>query len=80
VTATERHGHSTRVILKTVAYTDDQIDTMIDSKVASLGWSTEHLPSDQGYALTVTAEKASSVEQLYPELLNIEEFEAEHHH
>ena len=80
VTATERHGHSTRAILKTVAYTDDEIDTMIDSKVASLGWSTEHLPSDQGYALTVTAEKASSVEQLYPELLNIEEFEAEHHH
>ena len=80
LTPTERHGHSTREILKSVAYTDLEIDAMIDSNVASLGWSREHLPSDQGCALTVTADRASSVAQVSPVLLNNEEFETEYPH
>ena len=53
---------------------------MIDTKVASLGWSKEHLPSDQGYSATVTVNRVDSVAQPYPELLNIEELKVEHHH
>ena len=48
VSATERHGNSTREILASVAYSEAEIDAMIDSRIASLGWTDEHLPSDTG--------------------------------
>jgi crotonobetainyl-CoA:carnitine CoA-transferase CaiB-like acyl-CoA transferase len=80
ITPTERHGHSTREILKSVAYTDPEIDAMIHSKVASVGWSKEHLPSDQGYALTAITQQPGSGAQVPPELLNNEEFEAQYQH
>ncbi|MFQ3237424.1 MAG: crotonobetainyl-CoA:carnitine CoA-transferase CaiB-like acyl-CoA transferase, partial [Paraglaciecola sp.] len=80
VNPTERHGHSTREILKSVAYTDPQIDYMLESKVASLGWSKEHLPSDQGDRLLATAHKPSSDTQVPLELLNNEECEVQYRH
>jgi crotonobetainyl-CoA:carnitine CoA-transferase CaiB-like acyl-CoA transferase len=80
LTPTERHGHSTREILESVAYTSPEIDAMIDSKVASLGWSKEHLPSDQGYESTTAIDSPSRVAQVHPELLINEEFENEYRH
>jgi crotonobetainyl-CoA:carnitine CoA-transferase CaiB-like acyl-CoA transferase len=80
LTPTERHGHSTREILESVAYTSPEIDAMIDSKVASLGWSQEHLPSDQGYESTAAIDPANGVTQVHPELLINEEFESEYRH
>jgi hypothetical protein len=53
---------------------------MIHSKVASVGWSKEHLPSDQGYALTAITQQPGSGAQVPPELLNNEEFEAQYQH
>lgn len=80
LTPAERHGHSTREILRSVAYSDPEIDAMIDCDVASLGWSREYLPSDQSYALTAATDSASSMAQVSPALLTTEEFEAEYHH
>ncbi len=48
VPATERHGQSTREILLSVDYSAAEVEQMIESKVASLGWTDEHLPSDYG--------------------------------
>ena len=44
-TPTERFGHSTRKILASVGYSEEEIDSMIDRKVAGLGWGKEYLPS-----------------------------------
>ena len=48
VSPTERHGHSTREILASVDYSQTEIDVMLENKVAALGWTDEHLPSDNG--------------------------------
>jgi len=48
VSPTERHGQSTREILASVDYSATEIDAMIENKVAALGWTDEHLPSDNG--------------------------------
>ncbi|MFT4994446.1 MAG: crotonobetainyl-CoA:carnitine CoA-transferase CaiB-like acyl-CoA transferase [Paraglaciecola sp.] len=80
VTPTERHGHSTRDILKSVAYSDPQIDAMLHSNVASAGWSKEHLPSDQSETLSIIADSISSGAHVPPELLNHEEFDTQYRH
>lgn len=41
----ERWGHSTREVLAAAGYRADQIDSMIERNVASLGWAKEFLPS-----------------------------------
>jgi len=48
VSSTERHGQSTREILASVDYSQAEIDVMLENKVAALGWTDEHLPSDSG--------------------------------
>lgn len=42
---TERFGHSTREVLSSVGYTPAEIDSMIERKIAGLGWGKEFLPS-----------------------------------
>ncbi|MCK2148093.1 CoA transferase [Marinobacter alexandrii] len=42
---TERFGHSTRRVLSNVGYTETEIDSMIERKIAGLGWGKEFLPS-----------------------------------
>jgi hypothetical protein len=51
---------------------------MINNKVASLGWSKEHLPSDHGWELTRATNTSHKLSTVCPELLNAEEFEAEY--
>lgn len=41
----ERWGHSTREVLSNAGYSDEQIDSMIERNIASLGWAKEFLPS-----------------------------------
>lgn len=41
----ERFGHSTREVLNEVGYSETEIDSMIESKVAGTGWGKEFLPS-----------------------------------
>jgi len=48
VSPAQRHGQSTREILASVNYSEAEIARMIEHKVASLGWTDEHLPSDHG--------------------------------
>ena len=45
VTPTEAFGHSTREILAELDYTKDEIDSLLERKVAGLGWGKEFLPS-----------------------------------
>ncbi|RVU31005.1 CoA transferase [Neptunomonas marina] len=45
VAPTERFGHSTREVLREVGYSDNEIDDMIERKIAGLGWGKEFLPS-----------------------------------
>lgn len=42
---TKRLGHSTRSILASVGYSDNEIESIIERKIASDGWSREFLPS-----------------------------------
>lgn len=42
---TERFGHSTRIVLKSIGYSDNKIQSMIDHKIAGTGWGKEFLPS-----------------------------------
>lgn len=48
ITPTERHGQSTRQILASIGYSELQIASMLARNIASLGWSSEYLPSDRG--------------------------------
>lgn len=41
----ERFGHSTREVLATVGYNDNEIDGMIERQIAGTGWGKEYLPS-----------------------------------
>ena len=45
VTPAERFGHSTREVLAAVDYSEAEIESMLERKVAGLGWSQEFLPS-----------------------------------
>lgn len=45
VAPTERFGNSTREVLSSVGYSDSEIDSMIERKIAGLGWGKEFLPS-----------------------------------
>jgi crotonobetainyl-CoA:carnitine CoA-transferase CaiB-like acyl-CoA transferase len=45
VTPAEKYGASTRSVLKTLSYSDAEIDRMIASGTASETWSAEYLPS-----------------------------------
>ena len=42
---TERFGHSTKTVLKSIGYSDEKIQSMIDDKIAGTGWGKEFLPS-----------------------------------
>ncbi|MDC0661442.1 CoA transferase [Marinobacter sp. SS21] len=44
-TPAERFGHSTRAVLASVGYTEQEIDSMIERRIAGLGWGKEYLPS-----------------------------------
>ena len=48
VSPAERHGQSTGEILASVNYSETEVELMLENKIASLGWTTEHLPSDHG--------------------------------
>ena len=48
ISPAERHGQSTREILAAVDYSEIEINLMIANRVAALGWTDEHLPSDHG--------------------------------
>jgi hypothetical protein len=48
VSPAERHGQSTGEILASVNYSEVEVELMLEQKIASLGWTTEHLPSDHG--------------------------------
>ena len=43
--ATERYGHSTKEVLSSVGYSDENIQSMIEDKIAGTGWGREFLPS-----------------------------------
>lgn len=45
IRSTEKFGHSTREILGSVGYSEDQIESMIERKIAGLQWGNEFLPS-----------------------------------
>jgi len=45
VAPTERFGASTREVLSSVGYSDSEIDSMIERKIAGTGWGKEFLPS-----------------------------------
>lgn len=45
VTPTEAFGHSTKVILSDLGYKADEIDSMLERKVAGTAWGKEFLPS-----------------------------------
>ncbi|OMH32109.1 CoA transferase [Motiliproteus sp. MSK22-1] len=45
IDSTERFGHSTRVILADAGYSEAEISSMIERKVAGQGWGKEFLPS-----------------------------------
>ncbi len=45
VASTERFGNSTRAILSGAGYSDAEIESMIERKIAGLGWGKEFLPS-----------------------------------
>ncbi len=45
VSPTERFGHSTRKVLASVGYSDSEIDSMIERKIAGTHWGKEFLPS-----------------------------------
>ncbi len=42
---TEKWGNSTREVLESVGYSIEEIDKLIENKVAGLGWGKEFLPS-----------------------------------
>ncbi len=44
-TPTERFGHSTRAVLASVGYSEQEIESMIERRIAGLGWGKEYLPS-----------------------------------
>ena len=46
VTPAEAHGHSTREVLAGVGYGEQEIDSMLESGVAALGWGLTYLPGD----------------------------------
>jgi crotonobetainyl-CoA:carnitine CoA-transferase CaiB-like acyl-CoA transferase len=46
VSPAEAHGHSTREVLAGVGYSEQQIDSMLESGVAALGWGLTYLPGD----------------------------------
>lgn len=54
-TPTERFGHSTREVLADLGYSEFEIQQMLESGVAGLGWGKEYLPSD---SMVQAAEKA----------------------
>jgi len=45
ISPAEAFGHSTREILASVAYSNAEIDSMIEQKIAGTGWGKEFLPS-----------------------------------
>ena len=45
IAPTEKFGHSTWEILRSVGYSTSEIDSMIQRGIASLGWGREFLPS-----------------------------------
>ncbi|MFT6916643.1 MAG: crotonobetainyl-CoA:carnitine CoA-transferase CaiB-like acyl-CoA transferase [Motiliproteus sp.] len=45
VTPAERFGHSTREVLAAVNYSAAEIESLLERRVAALGWSQEFLPS-----------------------------------
>lgn len=45
ITPAERFGHSTRPVLASVGYSDAEIDSMLERKIAGNGWGKEYLPS-----------------------------------
>ena len=45
VSPTEAFGHSTREVLASVGYSDTEIESMIERKIAGTGWGKEFLPS-----------------------------------
>ncbi|MGB0942151.1 MAG: CoA transferase [Marinomonas sp.] len=44
-TPTEAFGHSTREVLADLGYKADEIESMLERKIAGLGWGKEFLPS-----------------------------------
>ena len=42
---TERFGHSTRSVLAEIGYSETEVESMIERKIAGLGWGKEFLPS-----------------------------------
>ncbi len=42
---TERFGHSTRSVLADMGYSETEVESMIERKIAGLGWGKEFLPS-----------------------------------
>ncbi len=45
VSPAERFGGSTRLVLEELGYSENEIDSMIERKIAGLGWGKEFLPS-----------------------------------
>lgn len=45
VSPTEAFGHSTRDVLASVGYSDTEIESMIERKIAGIAWGKEFLPS-----------------------------------
>ncbi|UTW47485.1 CoA transferase [Bacterioplanoides sp. SCSIO 12839] len=45
INPTQRFGHSTRDVLSDLGYSHADIETLIENKVAGLGWGKEYLPS-----------------------------------
>ncbi|KZK82855.1 E-cinnamoyl-CoA:R-phenyllactate CoA transferase [Pseudovibrio sp. Ad13] len=43
--STEAYGNSTREVLAGVGYSDEQVDDMIERRIAGTGWGREFLPS-----------------------------------
>ncbi|MFP2769768.1 CoA transferase [Oceanisphaera sp. KMM 10153] len=44
LTPTEQFGHSTRVVLADVGYSEEEIDTMLSKRIAGTAWGREYLP------------------------------------
>jgi crotonobetainyl-CoA:carnitine CoA-transferase CaiB-like acyl-CoA transferase len=73
ISPAERHGQSTREILQTVDYSAVEIDLMIANKVAALGWTHEHLPSDHGDQSFAIATAKISLGQTVDLLVDMDE-------
>ena len=73
ISPAERHGQSTREILRSVNYSEADVELMIEHKIASLGWTEEHLPSDFGIQAVVIAEERIAVVQPADLLTDVDE-------